>query len=121
MRSYRFQQEVPNPDGTNPEGVSDELRAGGFLGITTLLKEMAQSETPLNIIDHGDLKIMLEHGEDVLLVLYVREEMRIYREKLEILRKRIENLFEDILKSWDGNLNIFQPIMPMITEIFQPS
>ncbi|MFX0100540.1 MAG: hypothetical protein ACFFCS_13280 [Candidatus Hodarchaeota archaeon] len=120
LKGHSFQDEVEVQERENEQMVSDELKAGGFVGITTLLQEIAQSERPLNIIDHGDMKIMLEHGEDVLMVLYVKEEMQVYRELLVRLRERFEHLFQGVLAAWEGNLNIFDPVTALITEIFQP-
>ena len=55
-------------------------------------------------LDHGDLKILLEHGDNFFIALLAREDMNIYWDRLNRLHKTIESLFRGILKAWDGNL-----------------
>lgn len=104
-----------------PENLSDDLIAGGMVGIANMLKEILRSKQELKIVDHGDMKILMEHGKFVTIALSVKEEMMIYREKLVQLRIMIENSFEKILENWDGNLAYFEPISMMVANIFESS
>ncbi len=101
------------------EGISEDLIAGGMVGITTMLKEISRSTEDVKIIDHGDLKILLEHGSDNFIALLVKEEMFIHWDKLNRLQVTFEKLFGTIIKSWDGNLDYFEPLKNIIAEEFQ--
>jgi hypothetical protein len=98
--------------------VAEELAAGGMIGITAMLKEISKSTENLKVIDHGDLKILLEHGPHIILALNVKEDMMIYRDKLAQLCESIEKLFSNIFESWDGNMKYFEPIKPLVESIF---
>ena len=99
---------------------NDALVAGGFIGITTLLKEISQSTETLKLFDHGDVKILCEYGESLLIILYAKEEMHIYWDKLAHLRVAIEELFGETLKSWaGGDLGYFDPLKVLVKNEFQ--
>ena len=78
-----------------------------------------QSTEELKRIDHGDLKILLEHGSNVFIALLVKEEMKIYWDKLERLHRTIDSLFGSILESWNGNLEYFEPLRIIVEEDFR--
>ncbi|MFX1298856.1 MAG: hypothetical protein ACFFD2_28855, partial [Promethearchaeota archaeon] len=99
--------------------VSEDLVAGGMVGITTMLKEISQSTEEVKIIDHGDLKILLEHGPDIFTALIVKSEMFIYWDKLARLQKTFEKVFGNLILSWDGNLAYFEPLKNIINDEFQ--
>lgn len=96
-----------------------DLAAAGMVGITTMLKEISHSDEELKIIDHKDTKIMLEHGTDFFIALFVREDMNIYWDKLARLHKTIENYFGNLIRGWDGNLNYFKPLEVIVKNEFQ--
>jgi hypothetical protein len=99
----------------------DELIASGMSGITMMLREISKSKENLQLIDHGDIKIMLEYGTYILIALSVKEELRIYRDKLIHLRSTIEELFAKALVDWNGDLEKFSPIETLIKNEFQKS
>ncbi len=107
-----------NPQEEKKE-LSEVLVAGGMTGISVILKEISQSKQELKRIDHGDYKIMLDHGTYIFIALIVTEEMRIYMDKITRVRKEIETFFEEILKSWNGDLEYFKPIAKIVSKEFQ--
>jgi len=112
----RFQEN--DLEGSADEMVED-LVAGGMAGITAMLKELSQSTEELKTIDHGDLKILLAHGDNFFIALLTKEEMNIYWDRLKRLHRTIESLFGNILKAWDGNLAYFEPLKTIVREDFQ--
>jgi len=112
----RFQEN--DLEGSGDEMVED-LVAGGMAGITAMLKEISQSTEELKTIDHGDLKILLAHGDNFFIALLAKEEMNIYWDRLRRLHRTIESLFGTILKAWDGNLAYFEPLKTIVNEDFQ--
>ncbi len=103
----------------NQREIQESLIAGGITGVSAFLKEISQSSKELKIIDHGDQKIMLEHGEYISIALSVLEELRIFWDKLYKLRVKIETIYGELLKHFDGDLKVFSPVGAMIDEIFQ--
>ena len=98
---------------------SEVLVAGGMVGITAMLREISRSSEALKTIDHGDQKILLEHGFNFFIALNVLEEMKIYWDKLYRLRNLIEIFFKDLLKFWDGNMDYFKPLNNIIKNEFK--
>ena len=101
------------------EDMTQDLVAGGMVGITTMLKEISGSAEELKIIDHGDQKIMLEHGNLYIVALNVNREMLVFREKLRKLKKNIDFVFTKILETWDGNMKVFESMRDIVEEIFR--
>ncbi len=112
----RFQE---NDLEDSRDDMEEDLVAGGMAGITAMLKEISQSTEELKIIDHGDLKIILEHGDNFFIALLAKEEMNIYWDRVKQLHRTIERLFGNILKAWDGNLAYFEPLKTIVRDDFQ--
>jgi len=98
--------------------IQESLFAGGMMGISAMLKEISQSSKELQVIDHGDQKILLEHGEFVTIALNVLEELKIFWDKLRKIRETIDYYFGGLLKNFDGNLEIFKPLKSIILKEF---
>jgi len=98
--------------------IAEELVAGGMVGISIMLKEISQRSEELRTIDHGDQKIMLDHRPNVFIALNVKEEMRIYWDKLDSLQDIIEIYFSKFLENWDGNLDYFKPLEGIVEKEF---
>jgi hypothetical protein len=113
----KFTDEI-NSKNSNP-GSDEELVAGGIVGITTLLKEISQSAENIKLFDHGDVKILCEYGSNTLVVLYVKEDYHIYRDKIIHLRKTIEEFFGTVLESWNGDISYFDPLNAIVKNEFQ--
>ncbi len=97
---------------------STDLVTAGLTGVQELLKEMIQSDQKLQTIDHQDLKILFEYGGHSTIALVVHENLRIYRSKLVSLSTQFENLFQDVLAHWIGDVEVFLPAKQLINEIF---
>jgi hypothetical protein len=95
-----------------------DLVGGGMIGITTMLKEISQSSSDLQVINHGDQYILLEYGKSLIYAVVAKMEMKIYREKLISLRNLIEGFYGDILQSWNGKMEIFQPVKNLVKSEF---
>jgi hypothetical protein len=98
--------------------ISEVFIAGGMTGVSAVLKAISYSSKELKIIDHGDQKIMLEHGEHVYIALIVLEELRIFWDKIKNLRITIETYFEEFLKDYKGKLEYFKPLEGIVRKGF---
>jgi len=95
-----------------------DLFSGGISGIKTILQEMIKSQQSLKIIDHEDLKLIFEYGQNFFVVLISQKDLKILRTKLKALTGEIERVFREVLADWSGNLDVFKPINTMIKNIF---
>ena len=70
---FQASEQLEDPD----RELSEELVAGGMVGIKTMLQEISRSTEDLKVIDHGDQKLLIQHSNYVFIVLNSKEEMRI--------------------------------------------
>lgn len=111
MYHYAFSEVVSSPD-------QEDLIAGGFIGIKTLLAEMTASHQKLQIIDHQDVKIFFEYGRFVICAIICQEELKTIRYKLQEFITEFEALFADSLESWKGDVGMFRPTKFLINKVF---
>jgi hypothetical protein len=97
----------------------EDLFGGSLMAIQSLMQEMIQSDKVLRAIDHQDTKIIFEQSPHVVLIMVAEEELYIVRLKLQQLAKEVELFFGDILVEWDGDLNLFKPLQPIVNKIFE--
>ncbi len=95
-----------------------DLISSGLTGIKDILAEMVQSTKVLKVVDHQDVKIIFEYGTYSTIALIVDENFKIYHSKLTLLIAKFENLFQDFLSHWSGEVEVFIPSRRLIEEIF---
>ena len=102
------------------EGKSQEpdLISSGLTGIKGILTEMVQSTKQLKVVDHQDVKIIFEYGLYSTLALITYENLHIYHSKLVTLINKFEQLFQDVLSHWKGDIEVFIPARRLVEEIF---
>lgn len=100
--------------------VTDEdLLGGSLMAVQSLMKEMIQSETLLQVIDHGDAKILFERSPHALCIMIADEDLYIVHNKLQRLLQDFEMLFGSMMDTWSGNLDLFKPLQPIVNKIFE--
>lgn len=95
-----------------------DLISSGLTGIKDILAEMVQSTKVLKVVDHQDVKIIFEYGTYSTIALIADENFKIYHSKLTLLIAKFENLFQDFLSHWHGEVEVFIPSGRLIEEIF---
>ena len=88
---YNFGQHLKKHDGS--------LISGSVIGMMTILREVMESKKQIKTIDHGDLKIMFELNvtKDVVFVLIVKDDLLIFRKKLNALIDDFDRIFKDLI------------------------
>ena len=78
-----------------------DLISGGFVGIMTILREISQGEKQIKTIDHGDRKLMFEFNatKDIIFVLIVREDLIVFRNKLNVFIEEFDNVYRNLMKN----------------------
>jgi hypothetical protein len=61
--------------------------SGGFIGLITMLQHIVKSKSSVRTIDHGDRKLVFKFNntEKIIFVLLVKEDLFIYRKKVDAL------------------------------------
>ncbi len=95
-----------------------DLVSSGLTGVKDILAEMVQSNRELKVVDHQDVKIIFGYGIYSTMALIAYENFKIYHSKLSFLITKFENLFQDILPNWQGQVDVFIPAGRLIEEIF---
>jgi hypothetical protein len=113
---FHFNQE----EGTDSKSIDDLLIAGGLTSITQLVSNITKSERKLDFVDHGDMKILFEYGKYLINVLVVEEPLVILRTKLKRVTEILEMLYSENLEHWDGDLNQFVLLEPIVNAHFKP-
>ncbi|MFX1295183.1 MAG: hypothetical protein ACFFD2_10075, partial [Promethearchaeota archaeon] len=102
------------------DGLEKFIISGGLIGISQIISNLIDSKKHLKFVDHGDVKLLFEYGKFLTNVLIVDEKLEILHEKLKKFTKLIEDLYEDNLRSWDGNINHFNLLNSIVEANFRP-
>ncbi|HUX98342.1 MAG TPA: hypothetical protein VMV49_02195 [Candidatus Deferrimicrobium sp.] len=112
---HNFMSTSPDTDSSE---LSTDFMAGSLMGISQMISELIQSKEQLETMDHQDKKIIFAYGEYLIAALIVEEYLEIYKKKLKNLIEDLELLYKDILQDWKGELFHFKPVRRIITRIF---
>ena len=80
---------------------------------------MIKTNESLQLIDYQNLKIMLEEGKYATFVLILKDESTFLLSKLQAFRKLFENIYDDVLTEWTGELSVFQPTKVLVEGVFE--
>jgi len=97
----------------------EDLFSGGIFAIQSLMQEMINSDKTLSVIDHKDAKIIFEQSPHANVMMIADENLYIIHFKLQQLLKQFELLFGELMKDWNGDLNLFKPLQAIIKNIFE--
>ncbi len=82
------------------------LLLGGFIqALTQSSEEEKIFNSNINVIDFGDLKLIIKLGNRVYGVLLVKNNSRLLEERLEVLINQFEGLHEKEFLDWNAALN----------------
>lgn len=78
-----------------PQSVDSELMGSALSGVLSLMQDMLASKKDLERIDHGDVKIILEHGILTTFILVATLETPALRQSLRNLLMEFETNYRD--------------------------
>ncbi len=117
LAAYSFNQE-----GADESGSMDELlMAGGLTSISQIISDIIESDKHLDLVDHGDLKILFEFGEFLINILIADEDLEVLRSKLKRFTNQVEFIYGENLVKWDGDLTQFEFLDPLVKAYFKSS
>ena len=95
-----------------------QLIGGTITGVSGIIQEVTRSKQKLQLLDQGDIKILLEYGTYVIGVLIIEENFRILRKKIKKFVEEFEVQFRTTLQSFTGSLDEFEGTQQLVDEIF---
>ncbi|MFX0071835.1 MAG: hypothetical protein ACFFAO_12160 [Candidatus Hermodarchaeota archaeon] len=84
------------------------LISGGIIGIINILRVFIKANKHLQMIDHGDRKIIFERNKtkEIIFALIVKEDSHIIRQKLKNIRKDFDYHYNNLLRDIKETCNI---------------
>lgn len=113
-KSFKDEEKIDN------RSVPSDLKAGGIIGVKTILKEIIQGKE-LTHIDYGDRILLINHSNKNVFALVVKEELIVLMRKLEAL---IEDFNKDYLVFTNEigrtgvDMNLFKPVKHLVDKHF---
>ncbi len=101
-----------------PGSMDPELVGSAISGVISLMKELLASGESLQRIDHGDSKILLEHGMDITCLLIVSKETSRFRQSLRSALLEFETTYREEIHSDTAVTTVFKPFKARAEEIF---
>ncbi|MFW9918733.1 MAG: hypothetical protein ACFFED_03985 [Candidatus Thorarchaeota archaeon] len=95
-----------------------ELVGSAISGVISLMKELLASGESLQRIDHGDSKILLEHGMHTTCLLIVSKETARFRQSLRSALLEFETTYREEIYSDTAVTTVFKPFRSRAEEIF---
>ena len=99
------------------EDFNENLITGAISSVNLLLEELT-SDKGIVVINKKGKSICIYPGEFSFGVLFCSEELNYIRVLLKRFVDKFEAVFYNILKNWDGGVNIFESSRSIVHEIF---
>jgi hypothetical protein len=95
------------------------LISNAITSVKIILNELTSSnDTGTSIIRKENKVVSIHSGSLLTGVIISKEKLENFESYLRKLIQRLERLYYNVLKNWDGDLEIFNPIDDIIDEIF---
>ncbi len=99
--------------------VEPALVAGLFAAITSFAQEAVQSKELLRSIDHGDVFLTIEYGQNILAAVFSDKASSEIRRKLQQFVKEFEQRHGSELRDWLGDQSLFYKDVELVRKIFE--
>ncbi len=109
--SYRFRD--------YPDSVDPELIGSAMSGVISLMKEMLASESALDRVDHGDVRILVETGSITRALLIVTKETPSLRHSFRNAMMEFEVNHREQLTSDTALVTTFKKFDERVSDIFE--
>ena len=101
------------------ENLEPQFITGALASMNIMLNELIKSKSDeISVIRKKGKIIILFSGNHITGVLICKEELKYFIHNLKKLILKVEEIYDNILIKWDGDLTIFYPIKNIIDEIF---
>ena len=113
-----FQYDFQKEGGKTIDSSEIDLKVGGLTSITQFITELVKSKENLEEVDYGDIKLLFSYGNYIIMVLIVEKVLEIVKNKLKSMTIEIEDLYQDLLSSWDGDIKPFDVLRSLTEQKF---
>jgi len=93
--------------------------AASLLNIQNFLDSMMKEYKRVKTIEKEDEFFLIEYGNYVTCVLITTEPLESLKYLLKKFVIEFEDFFSDVLKTWNGNIRLFNPTSQLISKIFK--
>lgn len=98
--------------------IDTDLITSALSAVGSLIKESIHSEKRLSLIDHGDVKILVEYGQHVNSALIADKETPDIRERLAKFLIIFEATYQEFITKWTGDVRPFYKAYKLIERYF---
>ncbi|TFG07336.1 hypothetical protein EU538_08935 [Candidatus Thorarchaeota archaeon] len=102
-----------------PDSVDPELIGSAMSGVISLMKEMLASESALDRVDHGDVRILVETGNLTRALLIVTKETPSLRQSVRNAMLEFEVNYRETLTSDTALVTTFKGFDERVSDIFE--
>jgi len=118
--TYNFKYSTDLAESESKSSIPHELLTSGALrGLETILDEILASDGDINVIDHGDVKVIFHHQLFFSAILFTRGTSSEYNIRLEAFAQKFSSLHHDSLQHWNGDLSPFEDTSKIVEEVFK--
>jgi hypothetical protein len=101
------------------ESAPASIAGAAIGGVSQLLKEILSSDDAVNMIEQGDTMIYFSNQERFTAILITSSKSDEYGYRLNKFAIEFGRKYDDVLKDWEGDINVFQDSKNLINETFE--
>ncbi len=99
--------------------ITEVLMSGAITSVNIMLEELIPaSDAKISIIEKRGKIVNIFSGKFLTGVFISNEKLNSIIFNLEQFINKVENLYQNILKDWDGNIDVFYPVENIVAELF---
>jgi len=102
---------------SDPNSIDESIITGTLTTLKLMLEKVTDREDILTIEKKGKI-IIIQPGKFIYGVIICDEKLNSLQILLRRFIERIETIYYQVLKHWNGNLNVFKPLDDISKEIF---
>ena len=116
------------------KGADSDLVTGFLSAVSTFLSDLVgriseeekrlhmigREDSRLRIIDREDIKILVEYGRNCYAAVFSTHDLPVIRQRMRTLLEIMEARHGEQLEKWNGNLSIFDDMIPLLDSLFRP-
>ena len=102
----------------NVKSIDDHLFSGSITSVKMMLSNLTNKEG-VSIIEKEGKVVIIQAGKFINGILICDERLYSLQILLSNFIKKIEDIYQNILENWNGDLSIFSPLDNIAQEIFQ--
>ncbi len=100
------------------KSLDEHIIGGAITGVKLLLDEITETQGVTVLKKKGTIT-MIYPGKYVTGVIFSSKELNALKVLLHKFVSKVESIYENVLKSWDGEIAVFEPIEYISNEIFK--